>query len=48
MISREAAYDELIRREINCTQIFDLLDHKASLPGRTGTILDDEMLITGI
>lgn len=44
----ETAYDNLIRGEGNCALIFDLLYLKSLLPDRTGNILDDEMLITGI
>ena len=44
----ESEYDRLIRDEHKCTSIFDLLDHKSSLPDRTGHILDAEMLIYGI
>lgn len=42
----ETAYDDLICGEVKGYEIFDLLDHKSSLPGRTGNILDDERLIS--
>lgn len=42
------AYDVLICGEVKGYEIFDLLDHKSSLPGRTGNILDAERLLNEI